>query len=111
MKGPSAIGATGWWPTSPVAHICLLLADVGPLPKPENAILGRIKAMTKRSIFEEMMEGVAAMKAHREGKLTPRAYKIEPAKRIDVDSKLGGRPRQSSIQRRSKRRVLRSSEA
>jgi len=23
----------GWWPTYPVAHICLRLADVGPLPK------------------------------------------------------------------------------
>jgi len=31
--------------------------------------------MSKRNILGELMEGVAAMKSHREGKLTLRAYK------------------------------------
>lgn len=35
-----------------------------------------------------MMEGVAAMKSHRVGKLTLRSYKVEPAKVLKVDSKL-----------------------
>ena len=33
--------------------------------------------MTKREIFGELMEGVAAMKSHREGKLTLRCFKVE----------------------------------
>ena len=33
--------------------------------------------MAKRDIFGELMEGVAAMKAHREGQLTLRSYKVE----------------------------------
>jgi len=43
--------------------------------------------MAKRRVFEEMMEGVAAMKSHREGKLTLRAYKVEPRATPRVDSK------------------------
>ena len=42
----------------------------------------------KRNIFGELMEGVAAMKSHREGKLTLRSYKVEPAPLPKVDSKL-----------------------
>ena len=42
----------------------------------------------KRDIFGELMEGVAAMKSHREGKLTLRSYKVEPAPLPNVDSKL-----------------------
>lgn len=34
--------------------------------------------MAKRNIFDELMEGMAAMKAHREGKITLRTYKVEP---------------------------------
>jgi putative transcriptional regulator len=34
--------------------------------------------MAKRSIFDELMEGVSAMKAHREGKITLRSYKVRP---------------------------------
>ena len=34
--------------------------------------------MAKRNVFGELMEGLAAMKAHREGKLTLRSYKIDP---------------------------------
>ena len=44
--------------------------------------------MAKRDIFSELIEGVAAMKAHREGKLTLRSYKIEAAPLPKVDSKL-----------------------
>jgi hypothetical protein len=36
--------------------------------------------MAKRDIFAELVEGVAAMKSHREGKLTLRSYKVEVAK-------------------------------
>lgn len=43
--------------------------------------------MAKRKLFEEMMQGVAAMKGHREGKLTLRAYKVEPRGTPSVDSK------------------------
>jgi putative transcriptional regulator len=43
--------------------------------------------MTKRKIFDEMMEGVAAMKGHREGKITLRTYKVEVAPLPKVDSK------------------------
>ena len=44
--------------------------------------------MTKRKIFDEMAEGIAAMKGHREGKITLRTYKIEAASLPKVDSKL-----------------------
>jgi len=44
--------------------------------------------MAKRDIFGELMEGVAAMKSHREGKLTLRSYKVKPAPLPNVDSKL-----------------------
>lgn len=44
--------------------------------------------MTKRDIFGELVEGVAAMKSHREGKLTLRGYKVEVAPLPKVDSKL-----------------------
>lgn len=43
--------------------------------------------MKKRKIFDEMMEGVAAMKAHRHGKITLRTHTIEPSPLPDVDSK------------------------
>jgi putative transcriptional regulator len=44
--------------------------------------------MAKRNILGELMEGVASMKSHREGKLTLRSYKVEPAPLPKVDSKL-----------------------
>ncbi len=47
-----------------------------------------VKAMNKRKIFDEMMEGVRAMKGHREGKITLRTYKVEAAPLPKVDSKL-----------------------
>ena len=44
--------------------------------------------MSKRNILGELMEGVAAMKGHREGKLTLRTYKVEATPLPKVDSKL-----------------------
>jgi putative transcriptional regulator len=44
--------------------------------------------MAKRDIFQELTEGVAAMKAHRQGKLTLRSYKVEAAPLPEVDSRL-----------------------
>ena len=44
--------------------------------------------MTKRDVFGELMEGLAAMKGHREGILTLRTYKVEPAPLPKVDAKL-----------------------
>jgi putative transcriptional regulator len=43
--------------------------------------------MAKRKIFEELMEGVSAMKKHREGKLTLRSYKEGVTPLPAVDSK------------------------
>jgi putative transcriptional regulator len=44
--------------------------------------------MRKRNILGELMEGVAAMKSHRESKLTLRTYNVHPAPLPKVDSKL-----------------------
>ena len=44
--------------------------------------------MSKRKTFDEMMEGVRAMKSHREGKITLRTYNVEAAPLPKVDSKL-----------------------
>jgi putative transcriptional regulator len=44
--------------------------------------------MAKRDILGELMEGVAAMKSHREGMITLRSYKLELAPLPKVDSKL-----------------------
>jgi putative transcriptional regulator len=44
--------------------------------------------MAKRNIFSELMDGVLAMKAHREGTITLRSYKVEAAPLPKVDSKL-----------------------
>jgi putative transcriptional regulator len=44
--------------------------------------------MSKRKIFDEMMEGVRAMKSHREVKITLRTYNVEAAPLPKVDSKL-----------------------
>jgi hypothetical protein len=43
----------------------------------------------KRDIFRELQDGVSAMKGHRQGKLTLRSYKVEPAPLPDVDSREG----------------------
>jgi putative transcriptional regulator len=44
--------------------------------------------MSKRKNVDEMMEGVAAMKSHRAGKITLRAYNVEATPLPKVDSKL-----------------------
>ncbi len=44
--------------------------------------------MAKKPITDELVEGVAAMKSQREGKLTLRTYKVGPAPLPKVDSKL-----------------------
>ena len=44
--------------------------------------------MSKRNILGELMEGVAAVKGHREGKVTLRTYKVEATPLPKVDSKL-----------------------
>lgn len=38
--------------------------------------------------MDELLEGVAAMKSHRQGKITLRSYNVEPAPLPNVDSKL-----------------------
>lgn len=43
--------------------------------------------MAKRKIFDELMLGVAAMKAHREGKITLHRYKVDVAPLPKIDSK------------------------
>jgi putative transcriptional regulator len=44
--------------------------------------------MAKRDILGELMDGVAAMKSHREGKLTLRTYRVEVAPLPKVNSRL-----------------------
>ena len=44
--------------------------------------------MAKRDIFGELTEGMTAMKAHREGKVTLRTHKVDVAPLPKVDSKL-----------------------
>jgi len=44
--------------------------------------------MARRSIFDELMEGVGAMREHRMGKITLRSYRVEPKPLPKVDSKL-----------------------
>src|SRR5208282_927714 len=47
-----------------------------------------VMAKAKRDIFGELMDGVAAMKNHREGELTLRTCKVEVSPLPKVDSKL-----------------------
>jgi putative transcriptional regulator len=44
--------------------------------------------MAKRKIFGDLMEGVAAMKGHREGKITLLIYKVEATPLPKVDARL-----------------------
>ena len=43
--------------------------------------------MAKRKIFAELMEGVAAMGAQRQGKLTLRSYKVKAARLPKVNAR------------------------
>jgi putative transcriptional regulator len=44
--------------------------------------------MAHRKIFEELMEGVVAMKGHRQGTITLRSYNVEAPPLPKVDSRL-----------------------
>ncbi len=44
--------------------------------------------MATRRVFDELMEGVAAMKEQRERKITLRSYHVEPKQLPRVESKL-----------------------
>lgn len=44
--------------------------------------------MSKRSLFAELMEGVDAMRRHREGKITLRSHEIEERPPLSVDADL-----------------------
>ena len=44
--------------------------------------------MSRRNIGADLLEGVAAMKSHREGKLMLRSYKVDAAPLPKIDSKL-----------------------
>jgi len=50
--------------------------------------IAEVRAMSNRKIFNELMEGVAAMKSHREGTLTLCTCKFETAPLPKVDSQL-----------------------
>jgi len=43
--------------------------------------------MGKRKIFTELMEGISAMQAHREEKITLRSYKVKPARLPRVNAR------------------------
>jgi putative transcriptional regulator len=60
----------------------------GLCPKLKPRFLGTIKLVAKRKLFDEMMESIAAIKAHREGKLTLRTYKVESTRALKVDPNL-----------------------
>jgi len=42
----------------------------------------------KRNLFDEMIDGVTAMKAHHAGKITLRSYKVEPRALPEVRPKM-----------------------
>jgi putative transcriptional regulator len=44
--------------------------------------------MAKRDVFSELMEGIVAMKAHRQGKITLRTHNVAVSPLPKVDSKL-----------------------
>lgn len=68
-------------------------------------------AAKQRDLFGEMMEGVAAMKAHREGKITLRTFKMEPQSLPEVDAELIRETRERlNVSRRVFARQLRVNE-
>ena len=44
--------------------------------------------MKKRKVFGELMEGVRAMRAHREGRITVRSHRVRALSRPSVDERL-----------------------
>ena len=64
-----------------------------------------------RNIFSEILEGIEAMKAHREGKITLRSFKIEEPLLPEVDAKLIRNTRERlNVSRRVFARQLRVNE-
>lgn len=64
-----------------------------------------------RDIFNELMEGVEAMKAYREGKITLRTYKMEEPSLPEVDAHLIRQTRERlNVSRRVFARQLRVNE-
>jgi putative transcriptional regulator len=55
---------------------------------PDSMESAGVEGMAKRKIFDELVEGIAAMKSQRKGKITLRTYEVEPAPLPKVDSKL-----------------------
>jgi putative transcriptional regulator len=53
------------------------------------------KRTTKRRLFSELMSGVNAMRAHREGRVTLRTHEIEPILVPPVDSRFVRETRES----------------
>jgi hypothetical protein len=49
--------------------------------------------MTKRKIFAELMEGIAAIQAHRVGKSALRSYKIKPIRLPRANARTTRKPR------------------
>jgi hypothetical protein len=50
-----------------------------------------MKSMAKRKVFTELMEGVAAMQAQREGKATLRSQKVKPVRRKSTGKRFARR--------------------
>jgi hypothetical protein len=53
--------------------------------------------MAKRDTVGELVESVAAMKSHREGKLMLRSYKVDAAPLPKIDSKLHPRHSKEAV--------------
>jgi putative transcriptional regulator len=64
------------------AYSCICILQVGKATYREDQV------MAKRNIFGELMEGLTAIKEHREGKITLRNYKVDVATLPEVDSKM-----------------------
>lgn len=55
---------------------------------PRRANGTKRRRVSKRSLFAELMEGVDAMRRHREGKITLRSHEIEERPPLSVDAGL-----------------------
>jgi putative transcriptional regulator len=50
-----------------------------------EAIVATTQKPKKRKLFAELMEGVSAMRAHREGRITARSHRVEPLSLPSLD--------------------------
>lgn len=41
--------------------------------------MSKLKRARRRSLFRELMSGVSAMREHREGRITLRTHRVDPA--------------------------------